>query len=219
MRDFMNNFQKITVCVLVLSMLFAFVSCKNDDVQGQQNSTTTSTTKAENTTDKETTTTSTTVADTDINLAGTWIYDEKVTPQVFYSEFYNAEITKTNIEMRTTYKFNSNGTVSIGVSIANISEVRKEYRSLMVEAGRINVESKGDYLTPDDVLYYEDYADKVLKQICSEQKGKYTIDGNKIVYTINGETYYETFTINGSELILTGSSNSDKGYPITMTKM
>lgn len=214
----MKIFQKVIICVLVLSMVFAFASCKNDGAQGQQSSTTTSTTEKESTTDKETTTTSTTVADTDETLAGTWIYDEKVTPQVFYSEFYNSEITKTNIEMSTTYKFNSNGTVIIGVSITNISEVRKEYRSLMVEAGRVNVESKGDFLTPDDVLYYEEYADKVLKQICSEQKGKYTVDGNKIVYTINNETYYETFTLKGNELILTGSSNSDDVYPITLIK-
>ena len=205
----------------MLSILFAFSSCKNDKPNNEQNLTTTSTTEAENTTGKKTSTTSTTVADTNTNtsLAGTWIYDEKVTPQEFYSEFYNAEITKTNVEMRTTYKFNNDGTVSIGVSITNISEVRKEYRSLMVEAGRLNVESKGDYLTPEDVLYYEDYADKILKQICSEQKGKYTIDNNKIVYTINDETYYEIFTVNGNKLTLTGSSNSDKGYPITLTRI
>lgn len=215
----MKFFQKITVCFLLLSMLFAFSACKNEDTKNEQSSSSTSTTEKENTTNKENTTVSATVEDTDISLEGAWIYDEKVTPQAFYSEFYDPEITKTSVEMRTTYKFNSDGTFSIGVSIKNISEVRKEYRSLMVEAGRVNVESKGEFLTPDDVIYYEDYADKVLEEICTSQKGTYEVTNNRIFYTINGETYYETFTINGNELTLTGSSNSDEGYPITMTKI
>lgn len=206
-------------CILVLSILFVFSSCKNDKPNNESNSTTTSTTKAENTTDKETTTALITAADTDINLVGTWIYDEKVTPQKFYSEFYNPEITKTNVEMRTTYEFKEDGTFIVSISIENISAVRKEYRALMVETGRLNIESKGDYLTTDDVLYYEDYADKILEEICTSKKGTYEVTNNRIHYTINGETYYETFTVNGNELTLTGSSNSDEGYPITMVKM
>lgn len=206
-------------CILVLSILFVFSSCKNDKPNNESNSTTTSTTKAENTTDKETTTALITAADTDINLVGTWIYDEKVTPQKFYSEFYNPEITKTNVEMRTTYEFKEDGTFIVSISIENISAVRKEYRALMVEAGRVNIESKGDYLTTDDVLYYEDYADKILEEICTSKKGTYEVTNNRIHYTINGETYYETFTVNENELTLTGSSNSDEGYPITMVKM
>ncbi len=206
-------------CILVLSILFVFSSCKNDKPNNESNSTTTSTTKAENTTDKETTTALITAADTDINLVGTWIYDEKVTPQKFYSEFYNPEITKTNVEMRTTYEFKEDGTFIVSISIETISAVRKEYRALMVEAGRVNIESKGDYLTTDDVLYYEDYADKILEEICTSKKGAYEVTNNRIHYTINGETYYETFTVNENELTLTGSSNSDEGYPITMVKM
>lgn len=206
-------------CILVLSILFVFSSCKNDKPNNESNSTTTSTTKAENTTDKETTTALITATDTDINLVGTWIYDEKVTPQKFYSEFYNPEITKTNVEMRTTYEFKKDGTFKTGISIKNISEVRKEYRSLMVAAGRVNIESNGDYLTPDDVLYYEDYADKILDEICTLQQGTYEVINNRIYYTINGKTYYETFTVNGNELTLTGSSNSNEGYPITMVKI
>lgn len=206
-------------CILVLSILFVFSSCKNDKPNNESNSTTTSTTKAENTTDKETTTALITAADTDINLVGTWIYDEKVTSQKFYSEFYNPEITKTNVEMRTTYEFKEDGTFIVSISIENISAVRKEYRALMVETGRVNIESKGDYLTTDDVLYYEDYADKILEEICTSKKGTYEVTNNRIHYTINGETYYETFTVNENELTLTGSSNSDEGYPITMVKM
>lgn len=207
-------------CVLALSILFAFSACENDNSKHEQNSTTTSTTEQEssfNNTD-ENTSTSAKNDDEGVVFFGEWYYDETATPQEFYSEFYNPEITKTNVEMRTTYKFNKDGSFSISIKILNMSAVRKEYRALMVEAGRANAESKGEYLTPDNVLYYEGYADKVLEGICTTQNGTYDVTNNRIFYTINGETYYETFTTNGNKLTLTGSSLSDEGYPITMTK-
>lgn len=208
-------------CILVLSVLFAFSSCKKDKPNNGQNSTIASTTEKENTdnNEKENSTVSTTNSNEGVVFFGRWVCDEIATPQEFYSKFYNPEITKTNVEMRTTYEFKKDGTFKTGISIKNISEVRKEYRSLMVEAGRVNIESKGDYLTPEDVLYYENYADKILEEICTSQKGTYEVTNNRIFYTINGETYYETFTVNGNELTLTGSSNSDKGYPVTLTKL
>lgn len=200
-------------------MLFAFASCKNEDAKNEQSSTTTSTTEKKDTTEKENTTVSATNANQGVVFFGEWVCDEIATPQEFYSEFYNPEITATNVEMRTTYKFNEDGTFSISIDIVNISEVRKEYRSLMVAAGRVNIESKGDYLTPDDVLYYEAYADKVLEEICTSQNGTYEVTNNRIFYTINGETYYETFTVDGNQLTLTGSSASDEGYPVTLIKI
>lgn len=214
----MKKIQKITVFFLTLSMLFAFSACKNEDTKNEQSSTSTSTTENENTTDEDSTKSDESTTVENVKLTGEWVYDEIISPQEFYSEFYNSEITQTNVEMRTTYKFNEDGTVAISIDIVNISEVRKEYRSLMVAAGRANVESKGDYLTPDDVLYYEAYADKVLEEICISQNGTYEVTNNRIFYTINGETYYETFTVNGNELTLTGSSASTEGYPVTLIK-
>lgn len=204
--------------VLVLSTLFAFSACKNEDTKNEQSFTSTSTTEKEITSTEEYAASDKSTTVENVKLTGEWVYDEIITPQKFYSEFYNPEITQTNVEMRTTYKFNEDGTVAISIDIVNISEVRKEYRSLMVAAGRANIESKGDYLTPDDVLYYEAYADKVLAEICTSQIGTYEVANNKIHYTINGETYYETFTVNGNELTLTGSSNSSEGYPVTLVK-
>ncbi len=199
-------------------MVFAFSSCKDDNIKEEQSSTSTSTTEKENTTKEEPTKSDETAGKTDKGLTGEWVYNEIVSPKNFYTDFYNPEITKTNIKMRTTYKFNSDGTFSIGVSIANISEVRVEYKALMVAVGKASIESQGGILTPDDVLYYEDYADKILKQICTAQEGKYAVDGNKVVYTVNGNSYYETFTLDGNKLTLTGSSNSSEGYPVTLTK-
>lgn len=214
----MDFLKKIIALILALSMLFAFSACKNEDTKNEQSSSSTSTTEKENINDKENTTVSATKSNEDVVFFGEWVYDEIATPQEFYSEFYDPEITSASVEMRTTYKFNDDGTFSISINIENISEVRKEYRALMVAAGRANIESKGEMLTPDDVLFYEDYADKVLEQICTVQNGTYEVSDNRIFYTINGETYYETFTVNGNELTLTGSSDSDKGYPITLVK-
>lgn len=199
-------------------MAFAFSSCKDDNIKEEQSSTSTSTTEKENTTQEEPTKSDETTGKSDKSLVGEWVYNEIVSPQNFYTDFYNAEITKTNIKMRTTYKFNSDGTFSVGISIVNISEVRKEYRSLVVEAGRVKIESQGGMLTPENVLSYEAYADEILKEICTAQEGKYTVDGNKIVYTINGKSHYETFTLDGNRLTLTGSSNSNEGYPVKLTK-
>lgn len=210
------------VFFLVLSMISAFSACKNDDTERGQNSTSTSTPQQENpienenpTEDKSSESDKTTEA-ADESLTGEWVGDEIVSPQTFYAEFYNSEITKTRVELRTTYKFNADGTFGIGISISNISEVRKEYRSLMVAAARKNIESQGKFLTTDDVLYYEGYADKVLESICAEQKGTYTTDDNVLTLTLNGETHSEKYTISGNKLTLAGSSNSDE--PIILTK-
>ena len=40
-----------------------------------------------------------------------------------------------------------------------------------------------------------------------------------IVYKVSDKTYYETFTLSGKELTLTGSSSQNVGYPITLTKV
>lgn len=207
-------------CVFVLSMLFAFASCNKVSENPKQTTNTTSAEKTENTTDEGTTSSDVTAsAVTEENLEGAWAYDEIVSPKVFYSDFYNPEITQTNIELRTTYEFNNDGTFSISVDIVNISDVRREYRSLMVAAGRTNLEAQGKMLTTDDVLYYEGYADKVLEGICTTQNGTYAVEGNKLVYTLDGESFYETFTLNNDKLTLTGSSVSEEGYPVAMTKM
>lgn len=210
------------VCVLALSMIFAFSACRNDDTEQGKNSTTTSTTEKENPTENENPTedksseSDKTTEAADESLTGEWFGEETLSPQAFYAEYYNSDITKTGAKLRTTYKFNDDGTFSIGISISNISEVRKEYRSLMVAAARKNFEAQGKFLTTDDVLYYEGYADKVLESICAEQNGTYTTDGDMLVLTLNGETHSEKYAISGNKLTLKGSSSSDE--PITLTR-
>ncbi len=149
-------------------------------------------------------------------LVGTWVYDEIISPKNFYGEHYNAEITKTNVKMRTTYVFYDNGTFSTGVSITNMDEVEKEYKSLMVEGARKEAESQGKYLSTDNVLYFENRAEQVLNNICATENGTYEINGRKIIYTVNGNTTEETFNLNGNKLTVKGTKDND--YSITLTK-
>lgn len=178
-------------------MVTAFASCKKTEQTPEPDQTTESTT-TETTTEEDLGSTLS-PAESKNKIIGTWVYDETISPQKFYGDYYNSKITKNNVQMCTTYKFNKDGTYSTTVEIINISDVRKEYRSLMVEGARRNVEKEGKFLTTDDVLYYEKYADDILKDICKTTKGTYKIDGNKLVYN-NSET--EQFAISGNKLTL-----------------
>lgn len=152
---------------------------------------------------------------TENTIAGTWVYEETISAKTFYGDYYNEKITKNNVQMRTTYNFNKDGSYSTNVTIINISDVRKEYRSLMVEGARRNVEKEGKFLTTDDVLYYEKYADDILKNICKTTKGTYKIDGDKLKYS-DGTT--EKFAINGKNLTLKGSTKQNGEYQIVLTR-
>ena len=208
--------KKILAIILVLSSLLCLASCKDNKTQqgGNDDTGIVSDSADDNTDDSADNTESTTTVTAD-KLTGMWIYDQTISPQNFYAGYYNAEITKTDVQMRTTYKFNENGSYSTSVSIVNISEVRKEYRSLMVEGARIKAEKEGKYLTTDDVLYYEKYADDVIKEICKEKQGTYIIDGNRLVY---GDSTTETFALNGNQLTIKGKSQSDGEYEITLKR-
>lgn len=155
-------------------------------------------------------------AETKATIIGTWTYDEIVTPKNFYGEHYNSEITKTNVNMRTTYTFKKDGSFSTGVSIVNMDVVEKEYKSLMVDGARKEAESQGKYLSTKNVEYFENYAKKVLKDICKTENGTYEIDGRKITYTIGENTSTETFKLDGNKLTVKGVK--DNNYSITLTK-
>ncbi len=153
-----------------------------------------------------------------ISITGEWHCDRNIAPQAFYGEYYNEEITKTNVVLRVAYIFGSDGTFTKTTEIVNLSEVRKEFRSLMVDGARQKFASQGKFLTTDDVLYYEAYADDVLEDIREEQSGTYNTENNRIYYNVNGTDFFETYTVSENELTLTGSSQENSGYPITLTK-
>ena len=201
-----------------LSILFAFSSCLKADTQGETTNTTTTIVQNENTTQEQISDTETTTTVKKEKIIGEWICDETISPKDFYAEYYNSKITKANVQLRTTYKFNQNGTFSMSISILNMSTVRTEYRALVVEGGRLKIEKQGKFMTTDDVLHYENYADESLKKICITKKGNYEIDGNKIVYTMNDKNFFETFMLQGDKLMLITSSVSDEGYPVNLVR-
>ncbi len=210
-------------CILVMSTALVFTSCEKVKGLLQENDSSTGQTTEQNALVDDgysdgNVSGSENPSNEQIELFGEWFCDQNIAPQAFYSDFYNAEITKTNVNMRTLYEFRENGTFVKKIEIVNISEVRKEYRSLMVEAGRTKLKSQGKILTTDDVLYYESYADEVLDSVCTVKEGTYVRLGNKLIYTIGGESFSETFTFDNDKLVITGSSVSNAGFPMTFTK-
>ncbi len=192
-------------------MVTSFASCKKTEQTPEPSQTTTTT----ETTTEEDLGPTLSPAEAKNTIAGTWTCDETISPQKFYGNYYNDKITKSNVQMRTTYKFNKDGSYSTSISIINITDVRKEYRSLMVEGARRKVEKDGKFLTTDDVLYYEKYADDILKDICKTKKGTYKIDGNKLNYN-DGTT--EKFAVNGKQLTLKGSTQENGEYKIVLKR-
>lgn len=192
-------------------MVTAFASCKKTEQTPEPSQTTTTT----ETTTEEDLGPTLSPAESKSKIVGTWVYDETISAQNFYGDYYNEKITKNNVQMRTTYKFNNDGSYSTSVTIENITDVRKEYRSLMVEGARRNVEKEGKFLTTDDVLYYEKYADDILKNICKTTKGTYKIDGNKLNYS-DGTT--EKFVIDGKQLTIKGSTQENGEYKIVLKR-
>ena len=192
-------------------MVFAFASCKKTEQNPQPDQTTTTTT--ETTTEDMGPTLS--PSEAKATIIGTWIYDETISPQKFYGNYYNESITKTKVQMRTTYKFSENGSYSTSLTILNITDVRKEYRSLMVEGARIKAENSGKFLTTNDVVYYENYADKVLDDILKDTKGTYQIDGNKLIYS---DSTTEVFAFKGNQLIIKGNSQDTGDYKIVFNR-
>lgn len=200
--------------MLLLSVVLCLVACQkneqNPSFDGTQTTTTTETTTEEDTEP----TLSPSVAQA--TIIGSWIYDETITPQNFYGEHYNSEITKTNVKMRTTYTFKKDGSFSTGVSIVNMNAVEKEYKSLMVYGAQKEAESQGKYLSTKNVEYFENYAKKVLKDICKTEKGTYSISGKTITYQMGENISTETFKLDENKLTVKGVKDNE--YSMTLTR-
>lgn len=200
------------VCILILLIVTAFASCKKTEQSQEHNQTTTTT---ETTIEEENLGPTLNSAETKNTIVGTWVCNETISAKKFYGDYYNEKITKNNVQLCTTYEFRKDGSCSTSISIINITDVRKEYRSLVVEGARRNVEKEGKFLTTDDVLYYEKYADDILKDICKTTKSTYKIDGNKLVY---GNGTKESFIVGDNQLTLSGNNQENGEYKIILKR-
>ncbi len=203
---------------MALLLIFSCVACQKDDdtPPTSESQTTTETTTASTTENTEVTESTLSPEEVKETIIGKWVYEETVTPKNFYGEHYNGQITKTNVKMQTVYMFKGDGTFKTGVIIVNMEQVEKEYKSLMVEGARKEAEAQGKYLSTDNVSYFEEYAEKILDDICKVESGEYVVNGNKIKYTVNGTQTEETFTLKGDKLTVKGTK--DNAYSITLTR-
>ena len=103
--------------------------------------------------------------------------------------------------------------------IENESAIRAEYKAVMVKVAKESCEAEGVEFDDETRAYAEEMADEVIDAITEETYATYEIQGNKFVYTIDGYSINETFTLNGKNIVLTGSSIGNEGYPITLVKL
>ena len=183
----------------------------------------TTTKKKESTTktsDKETTTKKQTETGVTMEqIAGTYVATETITPQEFYGEYYDSEICKTTLKIKTYYEFGPTGNFVTYTKIENESAIRAEYKAVMVKVAKESCEAEGVEFDDETRAYAEEMADEVIDAITEETYATYEIQGNKFVYTIDGYSINETFTLNGKNIVLTGSSIGNEGYPITLVKL
>lgn len=151
-------------------------------------------------------------------LAGTYAVVETLSPQEFYGEYYDAEICKTTVKAKTIYKFDANGNFTTYITFENEATIRAEYKAIMVKEIKAQCEASEVPFDDDMKTYAEESADSIMDMITEPTTAKYEIDGNKLVYTIDGYEMYETFELDGNKLTLTGSSEGDMGYPHTLIK-
>lgn len=191
---------------------------KQTTVTTTKKNTTTTTTKKDVTTDP--TTNPTTPAPSNA-LVGKW----SVVSQITISDLFEGEQLPgsypTPLKLKTTCTFKNDGTFSIVGSVLNYNEFNMELRRVYVDLGKAECASEGVEFTDEMRAELEAEADAEMVQLNNDIKsdavyGKYSVDGNKIYYPEDGT--YETFTINGNTLTITGSSEagSEEYYPVVL---
>lgn len=156
-------------------------------------------------------------------LEGTWGYAEYFDAKELHGDFYNPEITKTNLKIASVYNFDGRRSFSFHTYVAEKEKILNEARR--------SIEAVYKPYLEDGTLTQNQYEDKCAYAITDydsffrsvEQSfsGIYSVNNeiNTITYTLsNGQTFSEYFTLNGNKLTMTGSSLGNEGYPITYTK-
>lgn len=162
-----------------------------------------------------------------IQLEGRWGTTESIAPsELFDGDFLAKTGFNKTLSVSTTYQYNRDKTFSITYAINSSND----YVAAMREAYTAYFQEIYPEWTPEEL---EKRADQTAWQEfwvitnavigvtgdASEVTGTYTNDENTIHYQCDGGwSFSESYVIKDKTLTLTGSSEGNDGYPITLTR-
>ena len=163
----------------------------------------------------------------EIRLEGRWGTTESIAPsELFDGDFLAKTGFNKKLSVSTTYQFNSNKTFSITYEIHDSND----YVAAMREAYTTYFKEIYPEWTPEDLekradqtAWYEfwDICEAVIgvRYDAAEVTGTYSNDETTITYQCDGGwSFSESYVIKDKTLTLTGSSEGNDGYPITLTR-
>lgn len=154
-------------------------------------------------------------------IVGKWSGNYEIPAEYIYDGFLTVG-PHTPLKIRETYVFNADGTCSTNATILNSSEFGNALKRDLIDGFEVRT---GTPITEQDITDINNYVDECMDELERELEtsdtATYTVSGNKINYTMNGVSFYETFTLSGNTLTLTGCSipDANSGYPVTLYKV
>lgn len=161
-----------------------------------------------------------------ILLEGRWGMTEYISPsELFDADFLAETGFNKKLCVSTTYRFNKNKTFIITYEVGD----ENDYVAALREAYKIYYKDEHPEWTPETLDNRMDQdAWKTFWEICEEVigvsynaaqiSGTYSNDDTTIYYQCDGVAFSETYVIKDKTLTLTGSSEGNDGYPITLTR-
>lgn len=162
----------------------------------------------------------------EIRLEGRWGTTESIAPsELFDGEFLAKTGFNKQLRVSTIYQFDSKKNFSITYEILSsndyVAAMREAYTAYFKE---IYPEWTPEELEKraDQTAWYEfwDICEAVIgvRYDAAEVTGTYSNDETTIYYQCDGVSFSETYVIKDKTLKLTGSSEGNDGYPITLTR-
>lgn len=161
-----------------------------------------------------------------IQLEGRWGMTEYISPSELLDADFIAETGfNKKLSVSTRYQFNSDKTFVITYTVND----ENDYVAALREAFIIYYKDEHPEWTPETLENRMDQtAWQTFWEICdavigvsydaAQVSGTYTNDATTIYYRCDGASFSETYVIKDKTLTLTGSSEGNEGYPITLTR-
>ncbi len=159
-------------------------------------------------------------------LIGSWYTNESVAPSELLSEdFISITGFNTDMKVHTIYRFSTDNSFSIEYHVTNFDE----YEDALYTAFATYFKATEPGLSPEEFEYKVDKsASYTVNELCQAVigvwgdqgyiAGTYSYDDTTIRYQCQGESFSETYTLDGDTLKLTGSSLGNEGYPLTLKR-